>query len=79
MIELNSKKYNPVVLILEKYSRLSEHDIIMEVASWFNAIGREEFDKAKNQGIIIQTKDHPELWELVNKKLSYTKGKRHAK
>ena len=61
-------KHKPVLLILEKYPKLSEHDIIQEVACWFNAVGGAEFEDAKKSGLVIQTKDNPKLWELANKK-----------
>lgn len=58
---------SPVVLLLEKYPTMREDEIIGQVADWFNAVGREEFDKAKKSGLIKPTKDNPKLWELKKK------------
>ena len=58
---------NPVVLLLEKYTTLTKDEIIGEVADWFNAVGKDEFESAKKSSLIIQTKDNPKLWQLKNK------------
>ena len=61
---------NTVVLLLEKYTTLTKDEIIGEVADWFNAVGKDEFNKAEKSSLIIQTKDNPKLWEL--KKLNHS-------
>ena len=67
MMKINNKEISPVMLILKKYPQLPKVHIIRQVAFWFNVIGKDEFDKARNQGIIIQVKDYPNLWELADK------------
>ena len=61
-------KISPVQLLLEKYPKLTKDEIIMEVASWFNAVGKDEFESAKKLELIIQTKDNLKLWKLNKKK-----------
>ncbi len=59
---------SPVQLLLEKYSTLTKDELIGQVADWFNAVGRDEFESAKKSGLIIYTKDNPKLWQLNKKK-----------
>jgi len=61
-------KLSPVQLLLEKYSTLTKDEIIGQVADWFNAVGKDEFESAKKSELIIQTKDNPKLWKLNKQK-----------
>lgn len=61
-----NEELTPVETVLTHYPKITEREIIIEVASWFNANGTEEFDKAVSSGLIKQNKDHSDLWELSN-------------
>jgi len=61
-------KPSPAQLLLEKYNTMRKDEII-GVADWFNAVGKDEFDKAEKSGLIVQTKDNIMLWELNKKKM----------
>lgn len=56
---------SPVETVLTHHSKITKHDIVMEVASWFNAVGSVEFKKAVDSGLIKQNKEHSDLWELA--------------
>ena len=58
------KEVNPVLLVLHRYHKLNKWTIIRSVADWFNAIGKDEFDKALAEGLIKICKDEPRLYEL---------------
>ena len=55
---------NPVLLVLHRYHKLNKWTIIRSVADWFNAIGKDEFDKALDEGLIKTCEDEPKLYEL---------------
>ncbi|MCE2614574.1 MAG: hypothetical protein LVO36_01580 [Nitrosopumilus sp. (ex Thoosa mismalolli)] len=59
-------KRSPVVQYLSYYKELSEAGIIRGVGNWFNAVGRIEFEKARDAGLIIMTKDG--MWKINDKK-----------
>ena len=57
---------SPIVTILKKRKRMSRHAIVTTLGDWFNVIGLEEFEKALNDGIIVQSKNDPGMYVLKN-------------
>ena len=45
---------------------MSRHAIVTTLGDWFNVIGLEEFEKALNDGIIVQSKNDPGMYVLKN-------------
>ena len=53
---------SPVIQLLSYYKTMTTGEIIREVGSWFNAVGRTEFEKARDAGLITMTKD--KQWKI---------------
>ena len=57
---------SPIVTILKKRKRMSRYAIVTTLGDWFNVIGLEEFEKALNDGVIVQSKNDPGMYVLKN-------------
>ena len=57
---------SPIIIILKKRKRMRRTALITTLGDWFNVVGADEFRKALNDGVIVQSKNDPGMYVLKN-------------